>query len=246
MEHNLKRAFDNIHASNNLKEKTKIYIKEKTLVYPKKHLLPLKSMAIAATLCIFLFIGGYWTYFMPTASISIDINPSVELEVNRFNKVISVKGYNEDGRELAKTLDIRFMDYTDAIDNIIENTTIASLLSDNELMAITVVCENDKQNSSMMSHIKQYTDSNNNMYCYCADPDDVANAHNCGLSYGKYRAYLELQAVDPDITPEEIQNMTMCQINERIRSLSEDSEATDSTDSTDSTGHQHRNGHNYH
>lgn len=243
MEDNLKKAFDHIHASSSLKEKTKIYIKEKTLIYPKKHLLPFKSMAFAAALCIFLFIGGYWVYFIPTASISIDINPSVELEINRLNKVISVKGYNEDGRELAKALDIHFMDYTDAICNIIENTTITSLLSDNEVMAITVVCENDKQNSSMMSRIKEYTNGNNNMYCYCADPDDVADAHNCGLSYGKYRAYLELQAVDPDISPEEIQNMTMCQIHERIRSLSEDS---DSTDNAGENGHQHRNGHNHH
>ena len=34
---------------------------------------------------------GHWLYFEPTAEISIDINPSLELELNRFNHVLSVE-----------------------------------------------------------------------------------------------------------------------------------------------------------
>ena len=45
-------------------------------------------------------------------------------------------------------------------------------------------------------------------------------AHDCGLSYGKYRAYLELAALDPTVTPEEVQGMTMREIRDRIAALS--------------------------
>lgn len=31
-------------------------------------------------------------------------------------------------------------------------------------------------------------------------PEEVASAHETGLSCGKYRAFLELQLLDPDIT----------------------------------------------
>ena len=37
------------------------------------------------------------------------------------------------------------------------------------------------------------------------------NAHKAGLSVGKYRAFLELKAKKPEITPEEVQGLTMRQ-----------------------------------
>ena len=36
------------------------------------------------------------------------------------------------------------------------------------------------------------------------------------ISIGKYRAFLELQALDPSVTPEEVQKMTMREIRERM------------------------------
>ena len=44
----------------------------------------------------------------------------------------------------------------------------------------------------------------------------VTGAHKEGLSYGKYRAFLELQKLEPGITPEEIRGMSMREIRERI------------------------------
>ena len=50
--------------------------------------------------------------------------------------------------------------------------------------------------------------------------EEVEKAHESGLSYGKYKAFLELQKLDPTITVEEIQSMTMREIRERISQLS--------------------------
>ena len=47
----------------------------------------------------------------------------------------------------------------------------------------------------------------------------VTGAHKEGLSYGKYRAFLELQKLEPGITPEEIRGMSMREIRERIEYL---------------------------
>ncbi len=56
----------------------------------------------------------------------------------------------------------------------------------------------------------------------------MAAAHSSGLSYGKYRAFLELQSVAPDITPEQVQDMTMREIRDLTAALS-DGEITDGT-----------------
>lgn len=58
------------------------------------------------------------------------------------------------------------------------------------------------------------------MYCHSASSEGAAAARELGLPCGKYRAFLELRKLDPDITPEEVCNMTMRQIRELIVDLS--------------------------
>ncbi len=97
------------------------------------------SLAAAfACLCL-LFTGGYWLYFTPTATISIDINPSIELGVNRFNRVVSVEGYNADGVKLAGELSVQYADYMDALNQVLANDTVAALLDADGVLTITVV-----------------------------------------------------------------------------------------------------------
>lgn len=43
-----------------------------------------------------------------------------ELSVNRFDRVIAVTGFNEDGQEFSKTLDVTCKDYTQAIEQILD------------------------------------------------------------------------------------------------------------------------------
>mgnify|MGYP006964182038 CR=1 FL=1 len=56
-----------------------------------------RVLSVAACLLL-LFLGGRQFYFIPTVKISIDINPSMELGVNRFDRIVSVEGYNDDGK----------------------------------------------------------------------------------------------------------------------------------------------------
>ena len=44
-------------------------------------------------------------------------------------------------------------------------------------------------------------------------------AHELGMSCGKYRAFLQLQELDPTITPEQVQNMTMREIRDLLNQL---------------------------
>ena len=94
MRDRLKQAFDAVHAEEALKERTKAFVAQQTRGHARRRPALRPSLAAAfACLCL-LFTGGYWLYFTPTATISIDINPSIELGVNRFNRVVSVEGYN--------------------------------------------------------------------------------------------------------------------------------------------------------
>lgn len=224
MNDKLKQAFGQVQAGQELKETTKTFLARKTRGYTRTKIVNFKPLIAEAAGLLFVLIGGCGLYFTPTAEISIDINPSIELSVNRFDQVISVNGRNEGGKELADTLQLSFTDYTEAVSRILESQKVAALLSDDAVMTIAVIGPDGAQSVRILSGVEEYTEGRRNTYCYSAHAEEVEAAHEMGLSYGKYRAFLEWQALDPDITPEEVQGMSMREIRDRINALSDGEE----------------------
>lgn len=217
----LKGIFGPIRADDALKERTRAFLARETKNYSaapgKMRRLPVYAAACACLLLVLL--GGRWLYFTPTARISIDINPSIELSVNRFDRVIAVDGFNEDGLALSSALDVKYKNYAQAVEQIISYDSVAALLADDEVMSITVVGSDRQQSARILSDVERCTAEHSNASCHFARSEEVADAHETGLSCGKYRAYLELRRLDPSITPEMVQGMTMREIQDRINSL---------------------------
>lgn len=242
MNKKLKEAFAQVQAEEKLKNSTKEFLRRKTNGYTKAKTVNYRYLIPATACFLFILFGGFWwIYFTPTAEISIDINPSIELRVNRFDRVVGVSGYNDDGRDLADSLDIKYMNYADAVNLVLESERIASLLSNNEVMTICVVGPDGAQSSRILSNMERCTSGQENTYCYYAHSEQVQEAHELGLSYGKYRAFLELRSLDPDVTAEEVQGMTMREIRDFIASLASENENGAPADSDDGYGH-HGNG----
>ena len=109
MRPDIRGAFDAVHAGEDLKDMTRQFVLKELQRKQKKPRPKIWRMACAAAACLVVCLalaGGYRLYFSPTSIISIDINPSIELSVNRFDKVVAVEGLNEDGVTFAETLDV--------------------------------------------------------------------------------------------------------------------------------------------
>lgn len=63
-------------------------------------------MTAAAAAAIMLFVTPAWAYLTPYSYVSIDVNPSFEFLINRFDRVLTVRGFNDDGKELSKDINI--------------------------------------------------------------------------------------------------------------------------------------------
>lgn len=267
MKDKIRTAFDTVQAEEILKEKTLAFIQENTQASiaadSKKgsaalHKKRTAMRLIPAMACLLMILGGgSWLYFTPVASISMDINPSIEMEINRFDRVLSAEGFNNDGRELAYAVDIKHMKYTDAVDAITSSATVSSLMADGEIMAVTIVDDKQKRGEKIRTEIEDCVNKHEcirtgeNAYCYYADSEEVAKAHDCGLSYGKYRALQELQETDPDITADDVQNMTMKEMHQMKHGHSSDdshAKGSGSDESSSGTGsgqqHHYGNGNN--
>ena len=104
--------------------------------------------------CLFLLtgVGGYRLYFTEASVISVDVNPSLELNLNFFDRVISVKGYNEDGENLAEEADVKFLDYKEALEEILYTECVKECMDNEELLLITVAGKDEEKRGN----IKKY------------------------------------------------------------------------------------------
>lgn len=217
MREQLRGALDGIHAEPELKAAARAAVARRAR--GRNWSLRPVRLALAAAACAVVILGGNWLYFTPTTHISIDINPSLELGVNRFDRVVSVQGWNEDGAALAQEVDVQNLSYTQAVQTILASDTVQSLLAEDAVVEIGVIGPDNTHCARMLAEVEDCT-GQANAHCYQANSHEVEEAHDCGLSYGKYRAYQELAALDPSITPEQVQGMTMREIRERIAALS--------------------------
>ena len=165
-------------------------------------------------------LGSLWLYFTPAAYISVDVNPSLELTVNRFDRVISVTGLNSDGDALAQTLDVRFLNYTQALEQVLDSEPIVQYLARDEMLSITVAGNDEARTEEMLSQVSACAAGRGNTYCHASDLQTAAEAHDYGLSCGKYQMLLELQTLDPSLTAEDIQDMTMRELWDLLEQLS--------------------------
>lgn len=159
----------------------------------------------SAACFIFLIVvafGGFKLYYTETSLISIDINPSIELSVNYFNRVISVIPYNEDAEEILSTDDVKGMLYTRAIDSLLQNS-MQPFLETNDFLDFAVY---SKSNNNIISkELDFYIQSITEKYpqiqinCNSISETDFTAAHCNNMSLGKYLAFSELQELAPEL-----------------------------------------------
>lgn len=245
MNDKIKEAFNAIHANENLKINTQAFIAQKTHNYTAhkapnyRRIIPAAVTAVCAALA---FFAGIKLYFTPTTHINIDINPSLDLGINYFDRVVSVSALNDDGKKLMETLDIKFSAYDEALRKILDNESVEALLSEDEIMTVTVIETNTAQSANILSAAKACASDYSNVHCHSASSEEASAAYALGLSCEKYRAFLELCALDPDITPEKVQGMSMRQIRELIAALRSENGNNELPPTTGGNGH-HGNEH---
>lgn len=240
MQDRIKAAFSGVRAEEALKANTRRFLAEKTRNYGAGRALPYRRLApvLACLLLLAMGLGGYWTYFLPTSYISVDVNPSIELGINRFDKVVSVAGYNPDGEALAAALDIKYMDYTAALEQVLSSEAVTACLAQDGLLTIGVIGADLDHCQHLLDNVRACAQGHGKAYCYAASTAELSQAHSLGLSYGKYRALLEAQALDPSITAEDVSQMTMRELYDLIGSLS----GGEASDNAAGAGHGHGHG----
>lgn len=169
------------------------------------------------TACIMLFlaigIGGYQILQLPVSYVSIDVNPSVELALNRIDRVISATAYNEDSETVLTGLSVNGKKYMKAIDIILESEAMSAYLTNEAELVFTIAAGNGNKESQLRAGVANCSGCiKHGGQSLGADIGIVAEAHEKGLSMGKYSAYLQLLQYDDTVTVDACRQMTMSEI----------------------------------
>lgn len=86
------------------------------------------AVSAAAAMFVMLMSAGVWAYTTPYYYVSLDVNPSVMMEVNRFERVIGMEAANEDAKEVLEGLDFNNKDVKEAISTAVARIAEAGYL----------------------------------------------------------------------------------------------------------------------
>ena len=90
-----------------------IQVKEE-LAFGSMSGLRMASALVAALLVITLGVSSY-AYFTPVATVSLDVNPSLLFNLNRFERVLSYEGIGDAGQQIANQIKIKNKSVDEAI-----------------------------------------------------------------------------------------------------------------------------------
>ncbi len=209
MNEKLKNAFTDIHADESLKRQTfeNITAKKARKTIP----LGYKLAPIMAAIALF-FVGNL--YYTPVSYLSIDINPSIEIEINRFDRVIDVVASNEDAKEIVNAVSLKNMNYIDALEALKTDESFANFAE--SYTEITVISNSGESTDIIINSIQNCNFYGDNVQFYYGNNELKAEASEYDISFGKYRAYLELLEVSPDVAVDEISGLSMAEIRNLI------------------------------
>jgi len=209
----LRNAFDSVQASEHLKRATRAHIRRKTFDYARQayQLRRHRSRMAACLLSLVLVLTGAGIWFTPSASIAVDINPSVELTVNALDRVISLEGKNADGIRLVRELDVTGMAYDDAMQRLLLSKGLQPYLEDNSTISITVTGgSNEAHTEQMLSRVlcRAYNIAEEENILYCqVNWETRRAAQAANLCIPRYLAWQHLLETDPSVTPEDVQQI---------------------------------------
>lgn len=237
-------AFDQVKADWTLKERTLAAVTARTSPRARRARVRRMAAALACFLLVLLGAGGYLVYITPTAAVSVEGGSALSLSVNRFDRVVGVSTY--DGAEEALTEGLTHLDCARAVELLL---SAGALGTEEEPVLLTVTGDDPDQSAELLERVSACAAHYGNVHCASGSSEEAAQAQAAGLSLGKYRLFVELQALDPSVTAEEVQGLTMSELRQRLtdaQSAAGQAEAGTSSDtSTGGNGYGTGSGNGY-
>ena len=162
------------------------------------------AACVALVACL---IGGVADFLRPVAYVGIDVNPSVELTLNRFDIVVGTCALNDDGQRALDEAPCMWLAFDDAARDLAG--AMRALAGEGAVVEVSIDCDNENRYAALAAQSDNCFGCNGEAHCDRTNAEERQAAHNSGMGVAKYRAYQALQETGVDISAEECASMSM-------------------------------------
>ncbi len=171
--------------------------------------------AIAACLALVAcLIGGVADFLRPVAYVGIDVNPSVELTLNRFDIVVGTHALNDDGQRALNEASCMWRPFDDVARDL--DGTMRAIAGEDAVVEVSIDCGNESRYAALAAQSNNCFGCNGEAHCNRTSAEERQAAHDSGMGVAKYRAYQELQETGVDISAEECASMSMRELRDLL------------------------------
>ena len=183
------------------------------------YLRPIFTLATAACIFLIAYFGWYTPYIAIDSIIYFDVNPSIEMLINKKEQVLDLIAINSKGRELIENIDYRNRHINDVTVELLDNMLKQGYIDrQHHAILVSVLNEDLEQGNKKVSKINQTINS------YFKDMDlnpiilrqsivstntieEFADKHN--ISVGKMTFIKNLMILNPEFQIEDLVNLSI-------------------------------------
>ena len=219
---------------NEILEKAKLEMSTKRAARPrslKRIFAPIAACFVIAVLSVVIFASlrgeNYQTVY-------IDVNPSVELQINRFGKVNGVVYHNTDAEEALNGIKLKGKSAKSALENVIAAFDTAGYFDTEAELYISALDKNGKTDdllddlSEHAEKIKGNKKYNVNTSKVTKEMRDEAKAE--GISPGKYKVIAAIIEENPEYSVDELKDKSMAELKDLLPKSNEKNDKNDKND----------------
>ena len=220
-----------------MSERASLACREEDNRVPARGILMRRVVALAV--CLILVCGitafGWWISNDSFRIVYVDVNPSVALHVNRFERVCEVEFLNEDAQRILSDVRLNRCTVEDALANIIDACTASGYMDGAAELYISAKdgdalidrledCALQKSDGQYSVNTTQFTD----------EEQEMARPH--GISPGKYRLITSILDVDASYALEDLTKKPMRELKAILQGMQDSTADNQSPENTPDTG----------
>lgn len=179
--------------------------------------------ALAAALALVIGLGFFITGINSVDSvIGLDVNPSIEIEINNREKVLSVEALNQDAEKILDDMDLAGTELKVAVNAIIGSMyTNGYINADQNSVLVSVKSRNAGRGEALRKELSGYVQSaleskqvEGAVISNVLDIDTIYTwAERCGISEGKAALIEAILNADPTHSLEELAELNITELN---------------------------------
>ena len=168
-----------------------------------RHMFRQRFAAIAASAALVLSAGGGGlAYAMPYGTVSIDVNPSIEYTINRFDRVLRVSGVNEEGQAVLEEINSKLL-----VNRKIEQALAVTydqlredgyLSDENNSVILSSGTGSDKHSAALATSLRESLPSSADVYSVAVSRGEIEKAHEKGTTAGRMHLVSDLERENPE------------------------------------------------